>query len=133
MFFLLCRYFLLISVLAVAIIAGIFRAVSRRPKAHNTMAFSCGKIVRAWSYARSIENNIESRIERVELDYERRLNHLQEPKPMDLVVAVGRMCSFFPTAQPSVIVSVLQNSGCEEFAVKQMLIRGYRMRKICSC
>ena len=60
---------------------------------------------------------------------ELKLVDLEEGEPMDMVVGISRMRNFFPTTPQHVIVEAASNSGCEEFAVRCLLLKGYPLKQ----
>ena len=51
-------------------------------------------------------------------------------EPQNSTSGVARMCSFFPTAPKSLVISTLINSTSEQIALKTMLLWGYPINKL---
>jgi len=80
-----------------------------------------------WQVADSQYLTIEEQLQQLNKSYETKLVELEQCELMDLIVAVGRMQNLFPKTPQHVVVEAVSKSGCEEYAVRYLLLKGYAL------
>jgi len=96
-------------------------------------SYQSGQIVSIWFILGTKYLALSDQLSYLESDYYKHLRGLEKKLMVDLVTGAARLSIFFPTVRRAKIVSVLNHSNCEEFAVRQLLMDGYPMKRDLFC
>ena len=122
-------YFVVIGVVSLTCILNFLRAFYNRKVPLTALAISSAKMTALWEMINYQYEQLEKQLQRLHVSYEMKLVHLEQGGPMDMVVGVSRMRKLFPTTPQHFVVEAVSNSGCEEFAVRLLLVRGYPLKR----
>ncbi|XP_013379515.1 disintegrin and metalloproteinase domain-containing protein 10 [Lingula anatina] len=120
-------YYLLSGVGVLAFLIAVFMVNCKKKEPVSTMAFKAGKLQRVMFEVERQKRLLKQRLNNIDSAFEQKM---EAENQMDFIVAVSRMCTFFPKTPKSVIIKTVRTSSSEEFAVKQLLIKGYPMRRL---
>ncbi|CAH1791913.1 unnamed protein product, partial [Owenia fusiformis] len=125
------NYFLyvIIGIIALIFLVIIFKSCRRKKDSVDALAYKSGKLAGLWAQAKDERDKIQKKINEIERRFENQTSEIRRGT-MDVVTGVSRLCVLFPTVHRSTILKVARSSGSEEFAVKQLLIRGFPMIRI---
>ena len=124
-------YYILFSSSLLITVAFIVRRLCRRRGKVGTGAMSeqAANVSVVWQMAADEQTRIAERKATIEATYQERLDALRRSIscPND---AFQRLSYFFPTVPTSTIQDLLRTSSNEEYAVRQLLLRGFPMRRL---
>ncbi len=124
-------YLVLVAVVLTLIFAGVFMA-------HSTTKVDPGvevshqsvKLTKLWQQTMYETRMVDSDLAILEQKYRDELAKLTVPQSPNPLVGLARLRRFFPTVTLEELRRITSNSGSEEFAVRQLLIKGYPLKII---
>ncbi len=121
-------YLLLMAVLFMIFFACILMT-NRTSKIDTEVNQQVAKLAKLWQQTRYETSMIEKDLADLDKKYKDELARLNQPKPLDSPVSLTRLWRFFPTVGADELRRVASNFSSEEFAVRQLIIRGHPMHK----
>ena len=123
------RYWYFIALTVCLLIIGIFVVIHYRETTISKMSYQSSLMVSIWFILGTKYLALSDQLSYLESHYYRHLRGLERKRKVDLVTGTARLSIFFPTVSRSKIVSVLNRSNCEEFAVRRLIMDGYPMKR----
>ena len=125
-------YLLVIGICLVSLLIALFKAQTMRQKTEplTTLAMQSGKMSLVWQRANEERKQLKRDGELLEESYHSMVRREHKERPVDYVVAVARMSNFFPTVSRREIVKAIKHSNSEQYAVRQLLLRGFPMKML---
>ena len=125
-------YYFVITAAAISLIVAVVKRYWNWKKAPSALAYRTGKMAVLWQRAEHELQQVERQLAELWDIGSTKLSEMDGTKqqPMDRVVALARMTTFFPSVPRATIASVVWSSATEESAVRQLLLRGYPITKL---
>ncbi len=102
---------------------------NRASKIDTEVNQQVAKLAKLWQQTRYETSMIEKDLADLDKKYKDELARLNQPKPLDSPVSLSRLWRFFPMVGADELRRVASKFSSEEFAVRQLLIRGHPMHK----
>ena len=120
-------YYVVVGLVSLVFFFNFLHAFYHRTESSDALAYRSANLAVMWQVADSQYLTIEEQLQQLNKSYETKLVELEQCELMDLIVAVGRMQNLFPKTPQHVVVEAVSKSGCEEYAVRYLLLKGYAL------
>ena len=121
-------YFILLIAGLIVVFASLV-AVYCTETTMSTMSYRSGNIASVWMVLGNQHSALSDQLWELKTHYHEKLYELEQNQMLDLVTGTARLSILFPTVKRTKIAKALKRSNCEEFAVRQLLLAGYPMKR----